>query len=76
MKPVEMVEAAMKAFKWWEAEKHPAGIKWRTMEHRGVCFPPAYVPHSIPMYYDGKPVTLTPDQEELATFYAGEYRLS
>jgi len=25
LKPVEMVEAAMKAFKWWEAEKHAAG---------------------------------------------------
>ena len=49
LKPVDMLEAAMKAHKWWEAEPLPKGVKWRYMEHKGVVFPPAYVPHGIKM---------------------------
>jgi hypothetical protein len=41
-----------------------------TLEHNGVLFPPPYEPHGIPVYYEGKPVKLTPEQEEIATFYA------
>jgi len=40
------------------------------MEHRGVCFPPDYAPHGVALLYDGAPLTLTPPQEEYATFYA------
>jgi hypothetical protein len=71
MKPVELIDTAMKAFRWWEAEPLPKGVKWRTIEHRGVCFPHAYVPHGVRMLYAGNPVGLTPEQEELATLYAG-----
>jgi DNA topoisomerase I len=42
-----------------------------TMEHAGVSFPEEYVPHGIKMLYDGKPIDLTPLQEEAATFFAG-----
>ena len=41
------------------------------MEHAGVSFPEDYVPHGIKMLYDGKPIDLTPLQEEAATFFAG-----
>ncbi|KAM1103882.1 hypothetical protein FF1_012449 [Malus domestica] len=44
--------------------------KWTTLEHNGVIFPPPYKPHGIKMLYNGKPVTLTPEQEEVATMYA------
>lgn len=47
-----------------------AQIKWTTLEHNGVMFPPDYEPHGVKMLYDGAPVTLTPEQEEVATFYA------
>ena len=40
------------------------------MEHQGVIFPPPYKPHGVRMRYAGEPVTLTPAQEEIATFYA------
>lgn len=70
MKPLDMVEAAMKAYRWWEAQPLPKGVKWRVIEHRGVLFPPAYVPHGVKMRYAGAPVDLTPEQEELATMYA------
>ena len=43
---------------------------WTTLEHQGVLFPPEYVPHGVKMKYDGKEVTLTPAQEEVATMYA------
>nr|ANM86236.1 DNA topoisomerase 1 [Stygiella incarcerata] len=62
---------------WWRedqqgaASTEDASIKWNTLEHNGVLFPPEYEPHGIKILYDGKPVTLTPEQEEIATFYAG-----
>ena len=40
-------------------------VKWETLEHSGVLFPPEYTPHGVKMLYDGKPVDLTPKQEEV-----------
>ena len=40
-------------------------MKWETLEHSGVLFPPEYAPHGVKMLYDGKPVDLTPEQEEV-----------
>ena len=42
-------------------------VKWDTLEHSGVLFPPEYTPHGVKMLYDGKPVDLTPQQEEVCT---------
>lgn len=47
-----------------------AEIRWNTLEHAGVMFPPEYEPHGVKMLYDGVPVDLTPEQEEVATFFA------
>ena len=44
-------------------------VRWTSLIHNGVMFPPEYVPHGIRMLYDGKPVTLTPKQEEVATYF-------
>jgi DNA topoisomerase-1 len=55
---------AMQAFLWWNAKEPPEGWQWSTMEHAGVSFPEPYVPHRVKMLYDGKPVDLTPVQEE------------
>ncbi|XP_061353179.1 DNA topoisomerase 1 alpha-like [Gastrolobium bilobum] len=44
--------------------------KWTTLVHNGVIFPPSYQPHRVKMLYKGKPVDLTPEQEEVATMYA------
>ena len=41
------------------------GQKWTTLVHHGVIFPPPYKPHGVKMLYDGKPVDLTPEQEEV-----------
>ncbi len=68
--PLKQLEGAMKANKWWEKEELPSGLKWRTLEHNGLMFPEPYVPHGIKLLYDGKPVDLNPEQEEVATFYA------
>ncbi|XP_012845487.1 PREDICTED: DNA topoisomerase 1-like [Erythranthe guttata] len=46
------------------------GQKWTTLVHNGVIFPPPYKPHGVKMLYKGKPVNLTPEQEEVATMYA------
>ncbi|CAM0902205.1 unnamed protein product [Alopecurus aequalis] len=44
--------------------------RWSTLQHNGVVFPPPYKPHGVKMLYNGKPVDLTPEQEEVATMFA------
>lgn len=59
-------------FAWWKNYNphEDNGIKWNTLEHNGVYFPPPYVPHGIPLKYEGKEIKLEPDAEEIATFFA------
>ena len=45
------------------------GVKWQTLEHNGMIFPRPYEPHGVKMLYDGKPVDLTPEQEEVTTMF-------
>ncbi|GAA5891687.1 hypothetical protein JCM6882_006167 [Rhodosporidiobolus microsporus] len=55
--------------KWWENQED-TDEKWKTLEHHGVMFPPEYEPHGVKMKYDGHPVELPPEAEEVASFYA------
>lgn len=57
-------------YKWWLEEPLPEGKKWRTLEHNGVLFPPEYKAHGVKMLYNGEPVDLTDEQEELATYFS------
>ncbi|CAG8602219.1 21701_t:CDS:10, partial [Racocetra persica] len=59
-------------FKWWnqQNDNNDGSDKWTTLEHNGVYFPPPYVPHNVKMKYDGKEITLEPEAEEVASFYA------
>ncbi|CDO93000.1 unnamed protein product [Kluyveromyces dobzhanskii CBS 2104] len=60
-------------FKWWENQDNEDDtIKWKTLKHNGVIFPPAYepLPAHVKLYYDGKPVDLPPQAEEVAGFFA------
>ncbi|KAH3688619.1 hypothetical protein WICPIJ_000393 [Wickerhamomyces pijperi] len=59
-------------YKWWEEEDEDGSIKWKTLEHKGVLFPPEYetLPSHVKLYYDGKPVDLPPAAEEVAGFFA------
>mmetsp|Transcript_22922 Transcript_22922/g.25063 ORF Transcript_22922/g.25063 Transcript_22922/m.25063 type:complete len:626 (-) Transcript_22922:4427-6304(-) len=69
-KKTERLEDARKAYKWWEAPKLASGMNWNYLEHPGITFPPPYQPHGIPLLYRGKEVSLSPEQEEMASFYA------
>lgn len=58
--------------RWWEAaKKEDDSVKWTTLEHNGVIFAPPYepLPKNVKLYYDGKPVNLHVDAEEVATFF-------
>lgn len=66
----ERIEQAMKVYKWWEEPAHEDGRRWESLEHNGAHFAPEYKPHNVKLKYDGKDVYLTPQQEEVATFYA------
>jgi len=59
-------------YKWWEAGQNDGTKKWTTLEHNGVLFPPPYepLPKHVKMKYDGKPVDLPPEAEEVAGFFA------
>jgi len=65
-------EADDEEYKWWEAQQGDGTKKWTTLEHNGVLFPPPYepLPKHIKMKYDGKPVDLPPEAEEVAGFFA------
>lgn len=61
-------------YRWWEdPTKGDGSKKWTTLEHNGVVFPPEYepLPKHVKLLYDGIPVTLHPEAEEVATFFGG-----
>jgi DNA topoisomerase-1 len=45
-------------------------MKWNTLQHNGVLFPDKYKSHNIKLLYNKKPIKLSPESEEVATFYA------
>ncbi|KAI0730252.1 DNA topoisomerase I [Fomitopsis betulina] len=62
-------------FRWWENQEfhtEDSSVKWHALEHNGVYFPPPYepLPSHVKMKYKGKPVSLPPEAEEVAGFYA------
>ncbi len=67
---LQKTEEAMKAYKWWDSDPLSDGRQWMYLEHAGLNFVDEYQPHNIKLIYNGKEVTLTPDQEEVATFFA------
>ncbi|KAI4609686.1 uncharacterized protein J4E88_004338 [Alternaria novae-zelandiae] len=68
----EEAENEEEEYRWWEDPGKSDGTKkWDTLEHAGVVFPPEYepLPKHVKLVYDGVPVTLHKDAEEVATFY-------
>ncbi|TDZ13177.1 DNA topoisomerase 1 [Colletotrichum spinosum] len=59
-------------FEWWNApKKEDDSVKWTTLEHNGVLFPPEYtpLPKNVKLHYDGKPVSLPVEAEEVAWYF-------
>jgi len=59
-------------YRWWdEPKKEDDSIKWTTLEHNGVIFADPYkpLPKHVKLYYDGKPVNLHVEAEEVATYF-------
>ncbi|XP_005990473.2 DNA topoisomerase I, like [Latimeria chalumnae] len=71
-KKKKMKKEEEEKWKWWEEERHPEGIKWKFLEHKGPVFAPAYerMPDKVKFYYDGKTMKLSLGAEEVATFFA------
>ena len=57
--------------RWWEIQNADQSIKWQKLEHNGVLFPPEYepLPKNVKLVYDGTPVTLHIEAEEVAGFF-------
>lgn len=71
-KKEEEKEEEEEEYKWWENQNNNDEIKWHSLKHNGVMFPPDYepLPSHVKLYYDGKPVDLPLEAEEVAGFYA------
>ncbi|KAL4562504.1 hypothetical protein LXL04_034710 [Taraxacum kok-saghyz] len=73
-KSKKMMKQKQKESKYSKPSRMPPGSgegqKWTSLVHSGVIFPPEYKPHGVKMLYNGKPVDLTPEQEEVATMFA------
>lgn len=43
-------------YKWWEEQANDGSVKWTTFHHRGILFPPPYVPlpKGVKMKYGGR----------------------
>ena len=68
---VEPLKETQGANKWWNRLRAPGDkTKWTTLEHNGILFPAAYVPHGLPFKYDGSELVLTAEQEEVASMWA------
>lgn len=68
----EEAEAEEEEYRWWEDPTKGDGTKkWTTLEHAGVVFPPEYqpLPKNVRMLYDGNPVRMAPEAEEIAGFF-------
>ena len=72
--PEDDGEDEEKEERWWDKPKVGDGtIKWKTLEHGGVVFPPPYepLPKSVKLLYDGTPVSMSLEAEEVAGFFGG-----
>lgn len=59
-------------YHWWkDPTKGDGTVKWTTLEHNGVVFPPPYepLPKSVKMRYGRIPVSMAPEAEEIAGFF-------
>ncbi|RFU36113.1 hypothetical protein B7463_g285, partial [Scytalidium lignicola] len=68
----EASEEADEVYRWWDApKKEDDSIKWETLEHNGVIFPPLYepLPNNVKLYYADIPLTLSLEAEEIAGFF-------
>ena len=67
-------DAAAAANAYWKKDisefAQKGDIRWKTLSHNGVVFPPPYVPHGIPIYYGTQLFHMNPEEEELATMFA------
>ncbi|XP_063992983.1 DNA topoisomerase I, mitochondrial [Diachasmimorpha longicaudata] len=65
-------EEEVEVWKWWEEKPREDGKKWTFLEHKGPVFAPEYepLPSDVKFLYNGKEMKLTPETEEVATFYA------
>ncbi|KAI0401243.1 eukaryotic DNA topoisomerase I [Xylaria palmicola] len=69
--PADIEDDEEEEYRWWDQAKSDDSIKWQTLEHNGVLFPPPYepLPNNVKLVYNGTPVTLHVEAEEVAGFF-------
>lgn len=69
--PADAEDDEEEEYRWWDQAKSDDSIKWHTLEHNGVLFPPEYepLPKNVKLVYNGTPVDLHIEAEEVAGFF-------
>ncbi|KAK9478721.1 hypothetical protein V1514DRAFT_330235 [Lipomyces japonicus] len=67
----EEEEEEEESYRWWEDNQNDGSVKWNTLVHQGVLFPPPYIPlpNHVKLKYDDVSVHLPPEAEEVAGFF-------
>ena len=68
-------EEEEEVFRWWDAPADVTGdgsVKWKTLEHNGVLFPPQYqpLPKGVKMHYEG--ACFRDSEDAFSSFYPGK----
>eukprot|EP00756_Hemistasia_phaeocysticola_P054798 Hpha_TRINITY_DN3070_c0_g1::TRINITY_DN3070_c0_g1_i1::g.138583::m.138583/K03163/TOP1; DNA topoisomerase I len=76
-KEEEFLLTIVPEFEWWlphnrqkMVDIYRRGDRFETLDHNGPIFAEEYKPHGCPVRYEGKALKLTPEEEEVATFFA------
>ena len=66
-----MLQQLVLYFRWEEGGREDTTVKWSFLEHKGPIFAPPYerLPKDVKFIYDGKPMRLSRDAEEVAGFF-------
>ena len=66
-----MLEKLVLYVRWEEGGREDTTVKWSFLEHKGPIFAPPYerLPKDVKFIYDGKPMRLSGDAEEVAGFF-------
>ncbi|KAJ8117338.1 hypothetical protein ONZ43_g4233 [Nemania bipapillata] len=69
--PADAEDDEEEEYRWWDQAKSDDSVKWQTLEHNGVLFPPEYepLPKNVKLVYNGTPVNLSVEAEEVAGFF-------
>merc|ERR1719285_794564 len=72
--PLKPLLTEKDALKWWDLPPYKGDIKWKRLNHNGICFPPPYKQHHVQLFYKGEPVELNAKHEKYRHTHITDFR--